>query len=124
MDKAPFRLLVCGGREYCDTANLVLALDKIHAKHPEMLLIHGAAPGADSMAVIWAADHAVSLQPFPADWKQHGRAAGPIRNQQMIDKGKPDAVVSFPGGRGTADMMRRASSAGIMVWEPCKVVQR
>jgi len=52
-----------------------------------------------------------------AKWSKHGRAAGPIRNQEMIDECKPDLVVAFPGGRGTADMVRRAKAAGIRVIE-------
>jgi hypothetical protein len=53
----------------------------------------------------------------PADWKAHGRAAGPIRNQRMIDEHRPELVVAAPGGRGTADMVRRARAAGIEVFE-------
>lgn len=52
-----------------------------------------------------------------ADWKTHGRAAGPIRNQRMIDEWKPTLVIAFAGGRGTADMIRRAKAAGIEVRE-------
>jgi hypothetical protein len=47
--------------------------------------------------------------------KKHGRAARPIRNQRMLDEGKPDLVVAFPGGRGTTDMIRRAERAGVPV---------
>ena len=53
------------------------------------------------------------IELFPADWKVRGRAAGHIRNQQMLDEGRPHLVVAFPGGRGTADMVRRARAAGI-----------
>src|SRR5690606_30354012 len=51
---------------------------------------------------------------YPADWRRHGRAAGPIRNQEMADAGA-DLCIAFPGGRGTADMVRRARAAGIPV---------
>jgi hypothetical protein len=51
-----------------------------------------------------------------ADWNTHGRAAGPIRNQRMLDEVKPELVVAFPGGRGTADMVRRAREAGVNVY--------
>jgi hypothetical protein len=57
----------------------------------------------------------VPIDVYVAQWKKHGRAAGPIRNQRMLDKGKPDLVVAFPGGRGTADMIRRAERAGVPV---------
>jgi hypothetical protein len=45
---------------------------------------------------------------FPANWKVYGRAAGPIRNMKMLLEGKPDLVVAFPGGIGTADMVKKA----------------
>ena len=52
---------------------------------------------------------------YPAPWKRFGPSAGGIRNQQMLDEGKPDLVVAFPGGKGTADMVRRAENAGVKV---------
>ena len=52
---------------------------------------------------------------YPADWDKHGKAAGPIRNKQMIDEGKPDLVIAFPGGRGTAGAVRLAKFAGVTV---------
>ena len=50
---------------------------------------------------------------YMADWDGLGRKAGPIRNQRMLDDGKPDLGIAFPGGRGTADMVRRAREAGV-----------
>ncbi|MEM9912925.1 MAG: hypothetical protein AAF922_19365 [Pseudomonadota bacterium] len=44
-----------------------------------------------------------------------GRAAGPIRNKEMLDEGCPDLVVAFPGGRGTANMVKQAQAAGVEV---------
>jgi hypothetical protein len=78
-------------------------------------IIHGGARGADSMAGEFANETGIEEIVFPADWKMYGRRAGPIRNQQMLDEGKPDLVVAFPGGRGTADMVGRARTAGIEV---------
>ena len=78
-------------------------------------LIHGAARGADSLAGEWASTRAVPVKIFPADWQTHGRSAGHIRNAQMLREGKPDLVVAFPGGRGTADMVAKANAAGITV---------
>jgi hypothetical protein len=54
---------------------------------------------------------------FPADWEKYGKAAGPIRNQQILVEGKPDLVVAFQGGRGTANMVSRAQQAGVPVVE-------
>ena len=46
----------------------------------------------------------------------NGYRAGPIRNQEMLDKGKPDLVIAFPGGKGTADMVGRALRTGVFVY--------
>jgi hypothetical protein len=78
------------------------------------VLIHGAAPGADRLAAeIWQPQGG-TIEAYPADWKAHGKGAGPIRNQRMLDA-KPDIVIAFPGGSGTADMVRRARSKGLKV---------
>lgn len=112
------RILVCGGRNYWKPSHVNLALATLHERRTITLLIHGAAPGADKLAGDWAAAVGVEQRAFPADWKQHGKAAGPIRNQCMLDEGRPDAVVAFPGGSGTADMVTRAEAAGLKVWRP------
>lgn len=110
--------LVCGGRDFDDKRGLEDALDRLHAKVNVTKIISGAANGADRMATNWAWTRGIAWQEFPADWDNHGKAAGPIRNQQMLDEGKPDGVVAFPGGKGTADMIKRAYAAGVTVWEP------
>lgn len=105
------RLLVCGGRDFGsarDCAMLREVLDTWHARRPVTLLIHGAARGADSLAAAWAASVGVERLAFPADWGKHGRAAGHMRNAQMLHEGSPAAVLAFPGGSGTADMVRKA----------------
>lgn len=111
------RVLVCGGRNYDDLVGVSLVLDTMHVQRPFTALIEGGAKGADVCAATWAWHVGVPIERFPADWTTHGKAAGPIRNQRMIDEGKPDLVVAFPGGRGTADMVRRAKAAGIKVVE-------
>lgn len=78
-------------------------------------LVHGAARGADSLASEWARSRGVLEIPCPAQWDLHGRRAGILRNQQMLNQETIDLVVAFPGGRGTADMTRRAWKAGITV---------
>jgi len=101
------RLLVTGGRDFHGYQALKATLDKIHKETPVTLLIHGGARGADSLAGAWAAFNHVPALVFPANWTKHGKAAGPLRNQQMLDQGHPDAYIAFPGGRGTADMVQR-----------------
>ena len=107
------RLLVCGGRDYSGRDEIFAVLDGM----PVSVVISGLAPGADTLAIQWAHSRKISLLCFPANWKAHGKAAGPIRNQKMLDEGKPDLVLAFPGGRGTADMVRRAKQAGVTVVE-------
>ena len=107
------RVLVCGGRDYADADYLRCVLSEL----PVTVLIEGEAPGADTLARLWAQRRGILIDRYPADWDRYGKAAGPIRNQQMLDEGKPDLVVAFPGGHGTADMVRRARAAGIAVTE-------
>ena len=107
------RLLVTGGRDYSDFQALCTVLDQIHKETPITHLIYGGAPGADSLAGAWAAFNHVPALVFPAQWKLHGPAAGPIRNQKMLTDAKPTAYYDFPGGRGTSDMVCRCQKAGI-----------
>lgn len=109
------RVLVCGGRDFTDRDRLFAELDQIHQENGITLLIHGEARGADRLADEWAAARSVWVAPFPADWKAFGRAAGPMRNRIMLTKGEPDMIVAFPGGRGTADMVKQATKAGVSV---------
>jgi hypothetical protein len=109
------KILVCGGRNYAERDTVAWALDAYRSDRLE--IIHGGASGADQLAHDWATANCVPVHVFKADWIRHGRAAGPIRNQEMIDRMRPDAVLAFPGGRGTADMLRRARAAGINVVE-------
>jgi hypothetical protein len=81
-------------------------------------IIQGGADGADRLAAEWGWDHGIPVRTFNPDWEKHGKAGGPVRNQRMIDEGRPEGVVAFPGGKGTADMVQRARAAGLTVWEP------
>lgn len=109
------RVLVCGGRDFNEYESLEYFLDAFRAENDVSVVIHGAARGADSMAGEWAKSRGIPVIVFPADWNRHGRAAGPIRNKKMLDEGKPNLVISFPGGRGTANMMEQARAAGVPV---------
>jgi hypothetical protein len=111
------RVLVCGGRDYFDRDHIFETLDSLLAVHDITCIIHGAQSGADEEAKIWAGLTKIPDEPFEADWAKHGDAAGPIRNRRMLKQGKPDMVVAFPGGRGTANMVGLAKHAGIEVME-------
>jgi predicted polyphosphate/ATP-dependent NAD kinase len=111
------RVLVCGGRNYRDQDHVWTFLSELNAKQPIGLLIHGAATGADRLAQAWARNRLIPDREFESNWPVDGAAAGPMRNQRMIDEGKPDLIVAFPGGPGTADLMQRAKLHGVKVIE-------
>lgn len=115
------RLLVCGSRDFFDEQFLCETLDFFASKNSVDVVIHGAAPGADSLAGEWAEALGIHVEKFPADWNKYGRAAGPIRNKQMLREGKPDAVIAFiskplESSRGTANMVKISKEAGIQVY--------
>jgi hypothetical protein len=112
-------VLVCGGRDFTDYNWLANTLEAaiVYGKMDITQIIHGNARGADRLADRWASKMGIPCRRFDADWKTHRRKAGPIRNQQMIDEGKPDLVIAFPGPPGTADMTARAKRHGIPVTE-------
>lgn len=131
------RLLVCGSRNLGAESLQFMARTILAAANPDLhlvprfTLIHGDGPpgsrpgaiGADKLselaALLSTQGEELSIKRFPAAWKLHGPKAGPLRNQQMLDEGKPDLVLAFhtdPSlGRGTADMVRRARNAGVTV---------
>lgn len=109
------RTLVCGGRRYGRTQELFDYLDEINFDRPITVVIHGGAAGADFLADEWARSRGIAREVYYADWQAHGRSAGPIRNGRMLSEGRPDIVVAFPGGPGTADMVKRAVRAGVRV---------
>jgi predicted Rossmann-fold nucleotide-binding protein len=111
-------VLVCGGRLYSNVTKVGQEMRRIERERGEItLVIHGGAQGADSLAKFWAQAHHKRQWEFRAQWKKYGMRAGPLRNQKMLDEGRPDLVVAFPGGRGTADMVARARKAGVEVIE-------
>ena len=109
---------------------LAATLDAYRAEHGIACLIHGAASGADGHAAGWASERGVPVAAFPADWgdlshpeariktaggRRYDANAGPRRNARMLAEGRPDVVISFRGGRGTADMIGRAEAVGVPV---------
>lgn len=105
------KVLVCGGRDFTDKSLLYNVLDKVQPKY----IIHGGARGADYLGGCYARDKGIPYQVYPANWDRDRKAAGPIRNQRMLDDGKPTMVVAFPGGHGTAHMVSIALKAGVPV---------
>lgn len=106
-------LLVTGGRNYENREELYQVLDKLHAERGFTYLVHGNARGADSLAHEWAVSRGVQPVAMEALWDAEGLAAGHNRNRRMLEFRKPDLCVAFPGGRGTANMMRQARDMDI-----------
>lgn len=129
-------LAVTGGRTYCEVVEdvdeaveaamaqrraLSAALNRANDHRRIERLVHGAARGADRWSGIWAQVNGVRETAYPVQIAIDGPwpGAGPNRNQRVLDS-EPDiaGLVVFPGGSGTADMMRRARARGIRIWEP------
>ncbi|MGW0245527.1 SLOG family protein [Nocardia goodfellowii] len=114
----PLRILVTGSRHWPDRATVDNALTEQHNLSTELTVVHGDNPrGADRMARDWCTRHPeVTEERHPADWNRHGRAAGPIRNAHMIERGA-DLVLAFPlpSSVGTRDCISRAENARIPV---------
>lgn len=120
------RFIVCGGRDYADKDFLFYALDYACAIVPITYVIQGEARGADALAKAWAKARSIPHSTeFLADWNRYGNSAGPKRNTEMLEKGKPHGVIAFPRanglvGNGTTDMAFKATCAGLEVWWPHK----
>lgn len=115
-------LLVCGCRDWTDAALIEKSVADIKesmwlTRQVTVTVIHGGAIGADTLATTAAWKLGLEVFIYPAEWKQHGKAAGPIRNQQMIDLGKPSNALAFWDGksRGTLDMIKRLAVSRIPV---------
>ena len=111
------RVLVCGSRHY----NNYEEMEKVLDEYTITEIIEGEARGADRNARVYGESKGIPVHRFPADWNTHGKAAGPIRNKQMLTEGKPELVVAFrgPNSRGTQNMINQAEKAGV----PVKVIE-
>lgn len=123
------RVIICGGRTEGDTSAGILGalIEGLAARYrDELTIVHGAARGVDERAGVIARSLGVAVEEFPAGWEKHGRAAGHVRNQAMLEAGA-DLVFAVKAGfnwrldrGGTEDMARRAHKAGV----PTYVIQR
>jgi hypothetical protein len=114
-----FVILVTGDRNWSNTdegqkISVWYALRGYRKHNP--IIVHGAARGVDTMAGDWAARLGYVVHPHPADWDKYHRAAGPIRNQEMLAE-NPNLVLAFHddigNSKGTKDMVNRAVKRGI-----------
>lgn len=118
-EPTPLRVLVCGDRNWTDAAKIMLVLKRIVLEAGatrRVVVVEGEARGADRLGAAAARALGLEVDPFPAKWDQYGRAAGPIRNQEMLDSGLEYAVAchaDISTSKGTADMVRRLEKAEI-----------
>lgn len=111
------RVLICGNRDYTQNTVIKEFIIEQQKTNGNLIIIHGAATGADTIASNAAKSLGIPTESYPAQWDKYGRGAGPIRNQQMLDT-KPDLVVAFTHkplseSKGTKDMITRARRAGV-----------
>lgn len=111
------KVLVCGSRDWTDPTLIGQRLSALPGEHEEIVVLHGAARGADTVAGMIASDFfGFTVRAFPADWAAHGKKAGILRNLQMLDE-RPDLVIAFQidGSRGTQHTIDEARRRGIPV---------
>lgn len=105
-------VVVTGGRYFSDENLVGNTLMKWRKEHGCFVLYHGGCSGADYLASCWALENGLMTKTFKADWKTHGKAAGPRRNDDMLNtalgSGHKVFLIAFPGGRGTASCKRLA----------------
>ncbi|AXH70433.1 hypothetical protein HOT75_gp046 [Gordonia phage Daredevil] len=115
------RILITGGRDWTDVTRIGWALRDLWidwGEPTDAILVEGECPhgGADIIARdVWLS-RGYPVERVPANWKELGKAAGPYRNQLMVDRGA-DMCLAFPTAksRGTWDCVRRARDAGIPI---------
>lgn len=95
-------------------------LDQVHAKHPDMVLLHGGSPkGAERIAASWADNRKVPQVAFKPDWTKHAKAAPFKRNDRMLDT-MPIGVIVFPGTGIQENLADKARKMGIPVYRLAK----
>ena len=112
-------MIICGGRDFDDYELFQNCMDRLLTYYEEIRLVSGHASGADRFAERYAAERGIEIEVFPAEWKKYGRAAGPIRNREMLDYAKeaiPEIAAFWDGkSKGTKDMLKRAQDAGVKI---------
>jgi len=110
------KILVCGDRYWASNTIIQDKIVKLRIYYEDLTIIHGDCRGADKIADAICKKHGIDVVPYPAKWAKHGRAAGPIRNRQMLDE-KPVVVLAFHDviakSKGTKDTVMEAIRRGI-----------
>jgi hypothetical protein len=110
------KIAFTGGLHFNDHDAIWARLDQVHAKHPDMVLLHGGTPkGAERIAACWADSRKVAQIVFKPDWIRDARAAPFKRNDRMLEV-LPIGVIAFPGSGISANLVDKAKRLGIPVW--------
>lgn len=114
------KVIICGDRHWNNFDSIIDVVKRLKAKYGDITIIQGECEGADLLAKRAAVACGVPVKGYPADWKKYGKSAGPLRNQQMLDKEKPDMVIAFhpdiENSKGTKDMIKRARGQSIKTY--------
>lgn len=114
-------VLICGGRNFDNKAQLTALMDAIHKRRPITKVVEGGALGADRLGQRWASSRGIPVKTVPAEWERYGGRAGSARNCKMLREEKPKLVVAFAGGAGTAHMVRISKEANVRTIEAWKL---
>lgn len=109
-------IAITGGKDVADPDTIWNALDRVLAKYPDMILVHGDAPGVEKLASRWAEARGVKQVVCKPNWEKYDRGAPYRRNEEII-RLMPRGVVAFPGSGITQNMIDLAKQAGIPIME-------
>lgn len=112
------KVIIAGSRSFADYEKLKSVCDSIlpnQYSEPRISILSGTSSGSDSLGERYANERGYALNRYPADWKQYGKAAGPIRNRQMVEDA--DAAIVFWDGKskGTKNLIEQANKRGLIV---------
>ncbi len=111
------KIAFTGGMDCNDHQAIWAALDKVRAKHPDMVLLHGGSPkGAELIAAKWADARKVVQIAFKPDWTRHAKSAPFKRNDQLLDV-MPIGVIVFPGSGISDNLADKARKLGIPLFD-------
>ena len=116
------RVLICGGRHFDDDGLIKSELSKLHETIPIDVLIHGGLPTIGTSAENWARRNGVHLVRYPANFSL-GKQGDVLRDRFMLEDGRADMLLVFPGGRRTAELRNHARRTDLQIFEVARETQ-
>ena len=114
-----YRIIICGGRDFKDKTLFNSTLTNLLAEYPNCTIVSGHASGADTFAEQFAEEYDIPIKIFKPDWSKYGKAAGPIRNKEMLEYAKEatPVVIAFWDGKskGTKNMVETARKTDALI---------